>query len=176
VGKKVRVSLHGFLQKYITIDKDATEGAVVGVNLFWPDGEVVGQSEIDNDEATGGAVVLPPGVVNPPGTLPPTSWDQIIDVPDELDELINLSGNGIVVHNNDTFLTRSIVPKDERITVTDGDGVAGNPTIGLYDWPSVKESVESGVTAIIQVGFQLIVNRQFDVVGTLDCQGTLVVL
>lgn len=44
--KKVRVSLHGFQNRGIMVDADATDGARVGKNLYWPDGSVVTEEEL----------------------------------------------------------------------------------------------------------------------------------
>lgn len=46
--KKVRVSLHGFQNRGIMVDADATDGARIGKNLYWPDGTVVTEEELRN--------------------------------------------------------------------------------------------------------------------------------
>lgn len=44
--KKVRVSLHGFQNRGVMVDADATEGAVLGKNLYWADGTLVTADDI----------------------------------------------------------------------------------------------------------------------------------
>lgn len=165
--KRVKVRLFGFQNRQVDIDADATEGALIGTNLRWPDGSLVSEAELRNitstETTTGGSST--------------TLWDLIVNIPTIIRNLQYLQDPGLMAHlGSGDIAARTIAPEDERITVTNGDGVSGNPTVGLTDWPPVKESVESGETAIIQPGFQLLVNRHFDVVGTLDCEGTLVVL
>lgn len=46
MGKKVWVKLFGHQNRRILVDSEATDGAVVGKNLFWPDGTVVSESQL----------------------------------------------------------------------------------------------------------------------------------
>lgn len=44
--KIARVQLYGFTGKYVAVDTDATDGAVVGLNLRWPDGSTVTEAQL----------------------------------------------------------------------------------------------------------------------------------
>lgn len=51
----IRVPLHGAIGKFAVIERDATIGAVVGLNLLWPDGSRVTEDEIRTAIAAGQA-------------------------------------------------------------------------------------------------------------------------
>ena len=38
---KTRIPVHQAVGKFISVEPDATKGAIVGVNLYWPDGSLV---------------------------------------------------------------------------------------------------------------------------------------
>ncbi len=172
MSKKVKVQLFGRHNRHVQIDAQATEGAQVGKDLFWPDGEVIQESEIRGGSTTT-TTTIPGGV----GGVSITLWELIQNIPKFISSLLSISGTGLVVKGvSDTAFTRSIVPEDARITVANGDGIAGNPTIGLTDWPVIKQSIAAAETVLIPIGFQLIVAEDFDIIGTLDAQGSLVVL
>jgi hypothetical protein len=44
--KTSRVQLYGITGKYVVVDTDATDGATVGLNLFWPDGSKVTEAQL----------------------------------------------------------------------------------------------------------------------------------
>jgi hypothetical protein len=44
--KTARVQIYGMTGKYVVVDTDATDGATVGVNLFWPDGSKVTEAQL----------------------------------------------------------------------------------------------------------------------------------
>ena len=167
--RKVKVKQFGLHNRVVTLDADATDGAAVGQNLFWPDGTVVTEEELRNAIIAGeSAVDVPgPGVVNPvPGELPPSSGS-----------LIDIIGNGIAIHNVGNWFTRTIKSlTTNRITVTDGDGVAGNPSLTVTPWLTVKQSISASETCYIEPGYSLLVAGAFAVEGTLDNEGSLVVL
>lgn len=51
---------------------------------------------------------------------------------DDLDIPYNIGTNGVLVRTtNDTYASRTITGTASRISITDGDGVAGNPTIDI---------------------------------------------
>lgn len=149
MSRKVRVALHGFMQRYVVMDKDATKGAQVGDNLYWPDGTVVQEDEIRN--GTGSNIVIPPGQVNPiPGELPPTSWDGIIDIPPILDSITEIT--------NDGWLR-----KDAN-------------SITASNWPYIDELIEAAETVVVPARQQMLLVEQFDIEGALDNEGTVAVL
>lgn len=51
----------------------------------------------------------------------------------KLDSLSSLSGNGILVKNGNEFSVRAISGTAGEITVSNADGVVGDPTVGLAD-------------------------------------------
>lgn len=55
--KKVRVGLHGFQNRGIMIDAEATDGATIGKNLFWPNGDIVTYEQLEEIAAHSGAQI-----------------------------------------------------------------------------------------------------------------------
>jgi hypothetical protein len=171
VGKKVRVQLHGVSNnRGIKLDADATEGATVGENLFWPDGSVVTEDELQSSTTTETTITT--------STIASTLWELIQNIPRFISSLANLTGLGLIVRTGDgQALERTIVAEDSRISVVNGNGVAGNPTIGMTDWPIVKNTIETGDAAHIFEGFQMIVMDAFTFNGgSLTIDGQMYVL
>lgn len=86
--------------------------------------------------------------------------------------LSNLTGNGLVVIQNSTnWLTRAIAA-GTGITVTNGDGTAGNPTVAHGDTSSVADlSSDNSGTVVIQdvtITFDTFGHVQTATVGTVD--------
>lgn len=162
MGKRVKVALWGHQNRLGTFELNATEGATVGLNLFWPDGTIVTEEELRSavEAAGSSAVVIPaPGVVNPdPGILP--------------------AGSAI----------KLIKGTDGEIIVTHGDGTTGDPTISIHpnftggsggvvtDWPVIKEYIGSAESFTVPVDFQMLVWDAFDVQGALTVDGSLIIL
>lgn len=144
--KKVKVQLFGLQNRQITVDADATEGATVERNLYWPDGSIVQESEI-----RGGTVVVEtePGGV---GGISQTLWSLILDIPEKLLGLLALSETGFVYHENDTFSISA--------------GGAG----GSGDWPLHKDFIGVAETLIIPDNYQYMIHNSFDVEGILDVE------
>lgn len=75
-----------------------------------------------------------------------------------LTSLSAVSTDGIVIRTGNTALTRSITAGSSRVSVVNGDGVAGNPTIDIVETNLVLNnisgtlSVEKGGTALTSVG------------------------
>ena len=175
MGKRVTVMLFGkMMRKGVQLDADATVGAVVGTDLRWPDGTTVTPEQIRNTTTTttGGSS----GTVS--GGVSVTLWSLILNIPAFIKALAALATTGIVVRDGaGAALTREIEADDERILVTNGDGVAGNPVIGLTDWPVVKNSIATGEAYTIPAGYQLLVHGSFALDGgTLTTDGDLVIL
>lgn len=121
--KKHRVPLHGKPNGYVEIDAGATEGAVVGENLRWPDGSLV-------DAAALRGAMQPPG----PGGAPITYWRLIQEIPPHVVALAETTTTGLYVITGDgASATRAIQPVAGETTVSNGSGVAGDPTVGLAD-------------------------------------------
>ena len=172
MAKKVRVQLFGRQNRSIMVDADATEGATFGKNIMDESGAVITLQTIIQQTTQ----VITNIINNPPGVVI-VVWSAIQQIPAFILSLAGLSGTGIVVKGaGDTAVTRSIVPEDDRITVADGDGVAGNPTIGMTNWPRIKASIESSESYTVPPGYQILVSGAFDVEGTLDAQGSVAIL
>jgi hypothetical protein len=92
VVKRVRVKLFGHQNRSVVVDSHATEGAVVGKDVRWPDGTLVDPGDL--------------GGSSDPVDLPqvmPTLWSLILDIPAKLLGLLALTDTGYVYHENDVF-------------------------------------------------------------------------
>lgn len=80
-------------------------------------------------------IVLPPPPVNNPmdGYAWQQWYNQLTQILGQLglaDTILGLSSSGIVVRTGlDTYTSRTITGTSGRLTVTNGDGVSGNPTL-----------------------------------------------
>ena len=173
MSRRIAVRLWGKGNRKAMIDPSSTAGATVGRDLRWEDGSIVQEEEI-RGSGTGGTsnTTIVGGV-----SKVPTLWDLIIGIPAFIQSLAALGGTGIVVKGaGDSAVTRTITPEDERITVANGDGVSGNPTIGASDWPRVREVISSGATVNIWDEFQMLVVDTLDIEGTLNVEGTVAII
>ena len=113
---KIEVHLQGGLRKIIDITPGATVGAVVGVNLRNPDGTLW----VPPSSGSGGAQV--------------TAWELILNIPPNVTALADTTTTGLyTITGPGTSATRAIQPVVGETTVANGDGVAGNPSVGLAD-------------------------------------------
>lgn len=64
---------------------------------------------------------------------------------------LSSAGNGIVVRSGTTALARTIIANSTKISITNGDGVAGNPTIDVVESNLVLDNI-SGNLAIAKGG------------------------
>lgn len=125
---KVRVPLHGKPQGFTTVDPDATPGAIVGRNLYWSDGRTLVTEADFNPAPTDGADSS--GV----GGVSQTLWSLILQIPANVTALADASGTGyFVVTGAGTGAMRTIEEVAGETVVADGNGVAGNTSIGLAD-------------------------------------------
>ncbi len=172
--KRVRVQLFGFQNRGIDVDSEATEGAVLGEDLRWPDGSLVTPQTIINQ------TTIVQGDSGGVGTIASTLWELILNIPAFIQALVALatSTTGIIVKGaGDTALTRSIVGTVGEIEVADGDAVAADPVISLGPWPTVKNSIETGEEYTVPNGHQLLVFDSFVYDGgNLILDGDLVVI
>jgi hypothetical protein len=174
MAKKAKVQLFGLQNRGIDVNIDATQGAVVGENLYWPDGTLVTQTQIVNNTTV---VTVPGGEV----VVTPTLWELILNMPAFIKSLGTLATVGLVVRSaaaGGTALARSLVGETGRIVVTNGDAVAGDPTITLGPWPTVKPKVDTAEVARIPTGHQMLVWDNFEIVGDIEIEpeGELVIL
>lgn len=85
---KVRVQLWGKPQGYATVDPSATEGATLGVNLFWPNGTLV----VPDDLAPTTGSETDDGQPS----SDPSLWELIVNVPANVQAVAGLSTAGFV--------------------------------------------------------------------------------
>ena len=118
--KKVRVPLWGSPQKAVAIDARATEGAVIGVNVWNPDGSLF---------APGAAATPAPG-----NNVSVTLWRLVQEVPPNVTALAQQSGTGLyAITSTGASATRAIT--SATLQVQRGDGVAGDPAVDLPELP-----------------------------------------
>jgi len=166
MAKKAKVQLFGLQNRGVDVDIDATKGAVLGQNLFWPDGTVVTPQQIINNTTV---ITVPGGEVQ----VTPTLWELILNMPAFIKSLSLLATVGFVIRTataGGTALARVFTGETGRIVVTNGDGVAGDPTIALGDWPTVKPGVAGAGVARIPAGHQLLVWEDFDNAGDIEIE------
>lgn len=109
---KVRVPLHGKPHGYATLDTEATRGAVVGVDLFWPDGAVVSAQAL--------AAAMQAGAEPPAGGGSAVYWRSIQEVPANVRAVAGLTASGFVRRDGDDWSAGPIVNDDLGNASTDG--------------------------------------------------------
>lgn len=116
--KKHRVPLHGKPNGYVEIESGATEGAVVGVNVWNQDGTLFVPAAGSSTDAGGTH----------------TYWRLILEIPPNVVALAGTTTTGLyVITGGGASATRAIQPVAGETTVSNGNGVAGNPVVGLAD-------------------------------------------
>lgn len=149
---KWRVPIHGAPNKTIRVDDNATEGAVVGINLRWPDGTVVRVEDILNGDAKtspSGQPVAPQvpgqGASPPPSQgFAPQLWNLLQGVPPNVRQVELLATSGLVTRKADgTWVTREILTA--TLDVINADGDAGDVTINL------AELTDTGTGALLAI-------------------------
>lgn len=99
MSKKTRVALHGVSNsRGILIDANATEGAIVGRNLLWPNGDVVTEEELRRQDQ-----------VSDTSAVKPTLWSLIFNIPAIIDSLVALTTNGWI-RNDSSVISASYWP------------------------------------------------------------------
>ncbi|HHA2804367.1 TPA: hypothetical protein ACOFB9_000722 [Stenotrophomonas maltophilia] len=123
---KKRVPLHQNPRGFVDVDPDATNGAMVGVNLRGPDGQILTAAQVINP-TTGGS--------GGPGSIASTIWKLIKEIPLNIQKLAALIGAGFAVRKNDGEWALRTLQEGIGIDIANPDGDAGNPTISLEDVP-----------------------------------------
>lgn len=101
----------------VELERGATVGATIGKNLYWPDGSVATEAEL-----RAGSTATP----SVPGTTI-TAWNLILNIPLNVQALAGQSGAGIfVLDGSGNSFVREIISSDGSVTITNGDGVAGD--------------------------------------------------
>jgi len=119
-GQKVK--LKDQLGRVVRVGRDAA-GATVGKDLRWPDGTVVKPTDIRNPSADTGST----------GGLAATVWKLIREIPANIQKLAKLAGIGFTTRGGDGEWYQRSIAQGEGIAVTNGDGVAGDPTVALSE-------------------------------------------
>jgi len=83
--------------------------------------------------------------------------DKINVINESLINLIDVTGVGFLVKNGAVWVTRVLAGTSDRVVVTDGDGVSGNPTIDVVTADLIAGTnvsfTGSGVGRIIDNGY-----------------------
>ena len=93
---KVRVQLWGKPQGYATVDPSATEGATLGVNLFWPNGTLVVPDDLAPTGNSGGDSGGDDSGGDGQPSSAPSLWELIVNVPENVQAVAGLSTAGFV--------------------------------------------------------------------------------
>lgn len=129
-SKRIPIARGG--EPSIPVEVGATVGATVGVNLRWEDGTLVTREEL--------------APAPPAEGLEVTYWRMIREIPANVVALAGTTTTGLYVITGDgSSATRAIEPAAGETTVSNGDGVAGNPVVGLAD---VADSGSGALLAI----------------------------
>jgi hypothetical protein len=148
VAKRVRVKLFGHQNRGVLVDSEATKGAVVGLDLRYPDGTLVPPENFSGDG--GGHTVLP--------EVMPTLWELILNIPVKIKNFLALSGTGYIYQVDDVLSL----------------GVGAGST----DWPLHDIKIELGETLTIPDEKQYILWQRIEIEGSLvvEAGGELVLL
>lgn len=136
---KVRVPLLDRIRGFATIDTDATPGATLGVDLRTREGRVLTEAE-----------VLNPAVTSEPGGATPgvSIWRLLLEIPANVKALAAAVGQGFFAITGDgTGAMRTLQP-GAGVSITDGDGIDGDPVIAHADTssaPSLASDNSGGV-------------------------------
>lgn len=148
MANKVRVQL--FQQsRGIEVEQGATHGAVLGLNLFWPNGQLVkvtdfggGQAQQPGTGSGGGQVQQPvPGSGGGQAQQPGTGyvyWRLVLERPPNIDALAALTGTGVVRRTGsstfDTSSTTSDLPEGSNLYFTPERALEAVGAIPPYDF------------------------------------------
>lgn len=157
----------------VAIEENATIGAVVGSNLtlstsvtllsgqVLPSGYVVQATDILN------------GLIAPAdGQGTPSDWNQLTNVPANVQQVAALSGVGLVTRQTGGGWTVRQLTADPGVTISNSNGDGGNPTIGHADTSSVanfsSDNSNGVVLQDIAVTFDTFGHVQTITAGTVD--------
>lgn len=120
MAKKVRVALFGEQRRNVKIDADATEGAVVGLNLKWPDGTVITEAQLR-------ARTPAPSTPSTGTWTGSTIWSLIVGIPAIIKSLAALTATGLMRHRGAGVVTaddwpyvRNSIQPGEALTIPAG--------------------------------------------------------
>lgn len=155
---KVRVPVWGKAQGHVTVNTEATKGAVVGETLFNADG----------------TLYMPPEATQPAGTTK-TLWSLLVNLPAIVTSLVNLATDGFVRKSGSNLTASPIVNADLSGANTDGLAEAGN----LYFTTDRAAQAAIAPTLVaatftVPTGKQTLFALPIEVDGTLEVDGALV--
>lgn len=147
---KIEVHLQGGLRKIIDIEPRATWGATIGTNVFNADGTLF----VPTTGGGGQSVAV-------------TSWEMILNIPPNVAALATFSGTGLyTITGPGASIGRAVAGTAGRIGVTNGDGVAGNPTVDLV--PVTDTGVGAALVKITVDGWGRTIGTEAAALGDLD--------
>jgi len=123
MAAKKRVPLHQNPRGFVEVDPAATEGAILGVNLRDPAGNVIPASAVLNPSSGGGGT----------NSISSTIWRLIREIPANIQKIAALVGKGFAVRRDDGEWALRMLQEGTGIDIANPDGEAGNPVIGLED-------------------------------------------
>lgn len=128
----VKVPLFGQVNKAAKLEDGATVGAQIGADLLMPDGSVATIAAL---AAAIGVTAATSTSVAAPSSISATIWSLIQEIPPNVVQVASLSTSGLVVRRSTgAWITRAIaVASTARLTITNGDGDAGAPTLDIAD-------------------------------------------
>jgi len=137
-----------FKNRFVKIEENATEGATLGKDIFWPNGEIVTPEALKEYLAG-----LPDSEPNPenPFNLVSTLWRLILEIPSRVKDIENMVKPGYVYHDG-----TSMVP---------------------HEWPAHDTRVESDEDVVIGSNKQYLIWRSVAIEGTVSIgQGAILVI
>ena len=138
---RVRVPIWQKPRDSVAVEEGATRGAVVGRNLYWPDGTLVDLDAPEVATAPGGPAAPPPdgGGAGEPAI---TFWSLIQQIPANVTALAGASGTGLyTITGAGTSATRAI--ESDTLDIENANGVAGNPRINAQVRRPAAETISA---------------------------------
>ena len=138
---KRRVLEHGMQRRgFVTIDDEATKGAVLGKNLYNADGTLFDAGEVITQAIRTNTTTTTTSIVS-------SIWRLILEIPANIISLAALTGIGFAtrINSSSDWANRVIQGITGRIDVVSGDGV-GNVNVTLNSGGSVMLNSGGNVT------------------------------
>lgn len=130
-----KIKLKDDLGRVIRVNTDATDGAVMGVNLRWPDGRLVTADDFAAGPApTGGAI--PQNV---------TTWESVLQRPANVRAVEAMTGTGVVTRDSVGTLRGKALVQGANINITED---ANNITVaapGIPRMAAIMARISLGV-------------------------------
>jgi hypothetical protein len=116
-----KIKRYDGLPRVTKIPEGGTTGAILGVNLRDSSGRLIQPSEVLNPTDDGARLTAS------------TIWRLIREIPANIVKVAALVGTGFTTRGNDGEWHQRTLQQGTGITVQNGDGVAGDPSIALAD-------------------------------------------